>query len=149
MSTSLWLLCSEWINSTIIILEEQILRWSVWFKYYHCKWLLSQRSDWLQMILCHSEKLCLLTVSSERLCLLTVSLESLHFLIVSMLERRSLVFSIWLKMLKSSTHYADEYLVNFMKNWKEISHLLWLRMKFWERWIMFLCLSRRWFKVDS
>ena len=149
LSTSLWLLHLRQTDSTVIILEKQISRQSIWFECCHYKWSLDQRSDWLQTILCHSEKLHLLTVLSGRLCLLTVSLESLHLLIVSTLERRSLVFSIWLKTFKSSIHCADRYLVNFVKNQKEISHLLWLRMKFWERWIMFLCFSRRWFEISS
>ncbi len=57
--------------------------------------------------------------------------------------------SILNQTLKSLTCCADKYLVNFMKNQKETSHLLWSEMKFWERWIMFLCLSRRLFESDS
>ena len=73
---------------------------------------------------------------------------SLNWMIL-MLWKINLVFSVWLKKFKSLTCCADKYLVNFTKNQKETSHLLWSEMKFWERWIMFLCLSRRWFKVDS
>ena len=156
MSISLQLSCSEWADSTIAVLEKQILKQSVWFECCYCKQLLDQKSDWLQMILCHIKRF--LTVSVRKLCFqafLSVlklcfwifSSMSLHWII--MLERRNLIFSVWLKMLKSLTCYADKYSVNFTENWKETSHLLWLRMKFWERWIMFLCLSRRLFKFNS
>ena len=157
LSTSLQLSHLRQMSSTIIILKKQILRWRIWFKCCHCKQLLSQKSDWLQTILCHSEKLLkasikklhFLMFSSEKLCLLIVSLKSLHFLIVSTLERRSLVFSIWSKTLKNSICCANRYLINFMKNQKKISHLFWSEIKFWKKWTVFLCLNKKQFKIDS
>ena len=146
MSISLQLLCSEQTDSTVAILKKQISRWSIWFKYYHCKQLLSQKSDWLQMILCHTKRL--LTISVRKLCFQIFSSMSLHCIIISTSVRKIWLFSIWSKMLKSSICNTDEYLVNFTENQKRISHLSCMRIKFWKRWIMFLCFSRKWFEVD-
>ena len=146
MSISLQLSHSEWVSSTIIILEKQTLRQNVWFKCCHCKQLLDQRSDWLQTISCHTERL--LTVSIRKLCLWAFSSVSLHHIIVSISVRRIQLFSVWLKMLKSLICSANEYLVNFMKNQKRISHLFYIRIKFWKKWIIFLCFSRKWFEVS-
>ena len=158
MSTSLQLLhLLEQTDSTAVKLEMQTLRQKIWFKCCHCKWSLNQKSDWLQTILNHIKrlaalirKLCFQTfLSVRKLCFWAFSSTSLHHIIISVLKRRNLVFSIWLKMLKNSIYCANKYLVNFTKNWKETSHLFWLKMKFWEKWIMFLCLSKKLFKFSS
>jgi len=44
-------------DSTVVILKKQTSRWRIWFKCCYYKWLFNQKSDWLQMILYHSEKL--------------------------------------------------------------------------------------------
>ena len=137
----------------------QILRQKIWFKCCHCRQSLDQRSDWLQMISSYIERQ---LISMRKLCLqaflLVLKLSSQTFSSVlelglqifsSVLWRINLVFSVWLKKFKSLICCADEYLVNFTKNWKETSHLLWSEMKFWERWIMFLCFSRRLFEFSS
>ena len=146
MPISLWLLCSEWAGSTVVILEKQISRQNVWFKCCHCKQLLNQKSDWLQTISCHTERF--LTVSVRELCLQTFSSISLHCIVVSISVRKIQLFSVWSKTLKNSIYNADRYLVNFMKNQKRTSHLSCTRMKFWERQIMYLYLIKKWFETS-
>ena len=97
LSTSLQLSCLKQTNSTIIILEKQISRWSIWFKCCHCKQLFNQKSDWLQMILYHTEKL--LIISIKKLCFQTFSSVSLHHIVISTSARRIQLFSVWSKML--------------------------------------------------
>ena len=124
------------------------------------------KSDWLQTILNCIKKLAILikklsfwvfslvlklsfwTFSSVlKLSFQTFSLV-LKLCFWAFLSKRSL-FSIWLKMLKNLICCANRYLINSVKNWKETSHLLWSEMKFWEKWIIFLCFSRKLFKSDS
>ena len=146
MSISLWLSCSEQASSTVVILKKQILRQSIWFKCCYCKWLLNQKSDWLQMILCHTERF--LTVSIKKLCFQTFSSMSLCCIIVSISMKKIQLFLIWSKTLKNSTCNTDRYLINFVKNWKRISHLFCMKMKFWKRQIMYIYLIKKWFETD-
>ena len=146
MSISLWLLCLKQMSSTVAVLKKQTLKQSVWFKCCHCKWLLSQRSDWLQTILCHIEKL--LTVSVRKLCFQIFSSVNLHCIVVSISARRIWLFSIWSKTLKSLICNVDRYLINFTENQKKISHLFCTEIKFWKRQIMCIYLIKKWFETD-
>ena len=146
MSISLQLLHLRWAGSTVAVLEKQILRQSVWFECCHCKWLLDQKSDWLQMILCCTERL--LTVLVRKLCFWAFSSVSLYYIVVLISVRRIWLFLVWSKMLKSLICSADKYLVNFTENQKKISHLSYMKMKFWERQIMYIYLIKRWFRIN-
>jgi len=146
LSISLWLSYLEWVNSTIIVLEKQILKQNVWFECCHCKQLLDQKSNWLQIILYHIERL--LTVSIRKLCFWTFSSVSLHHIIISTSVKKIQLFSIWSKMFKNLICSADKYLVNFVKNQKRIFYLSCTKMKFWKRWIMYIYLIKKWFETD-
>ena len=137
---------SEQTDSTVIILKKQTSRQNIWFKYCHCKQLLSQKADWLQMISCYIKKL--LTVSIKKLCFQTFSSVNLHCIIISISARKIWLFLIWSKILKSSTHNANEYLVNFMRNQKRTFHLSCKTIKFWERWIVYIYFIKKWFETD-
>ena len=143
---SLQLSHSEQTDSTIIILKKQISRQNIWFKYCHCKQLLNQKSNWLQIILYHTEKF--LTVLVRKLCFQTFSSVSLCCIIISTSARRIQLFSIWSKTFKSSICNANKYLINFTKNWKRISHLFCMKMKFWKKQIVYIYLIKKWFETD-
>ena len=134
------------MSSTIVILEKQTSRWSVWFECCHCKQLLNQKSDWLQTISCYTERF--LTVSVRELYFQTFSSVSLCHIVVSISARRIWLFLIWSKILKNLIYHADEYLVNFMKNWKKISHLFCMKIKFWKRQIVCIYLIKKQFKTS-
>ena len=86
-------------------------------------------------ISCHTKKL--LTVSIRNLCFQTFSSSvSLYYIVVSISARRIQVFSVWSKIFKNSIHSTNKYLINFVKNWKRISHLSCTRIKFWKKQIM-------------
>ena len=157
MSISLQLLCLRQMSSTVVVLEKQTSRWSVWFKYCHCKQLFNQKSDWLQMILCHTERLLTVSVrklyfqtfsSVRKLCSWAFLSVSLCCIVVSTSAKRIWLFSVWSKMFKSLICSANKYLVNFMKNQKRTLHLSCMRMKFWKKQIMYIYFIKKWFEIS-